>query len=115
VLQHVAVCCSALQQKICPLLSGSARLTRCIDAVCCSVLLCGAVSFDKVYRRSVLQRVAVWCSVVQCFAVCCSALEQKIRHPVSGSARLTRCIDALCCSVLQHDTVCCSVLQRVAV
>ena len=48
---------------------------QCV-AVCCSVLQC------------VLQRVAVCCSVLQCVAVCCSVLQ----------------CDILCCSV------CCSVL-----
>jgi len=48
---------------------------------------------------SMLQYVAVCCSVVQCVAVCCSALQ---------------CV-AVCCSVLQCVAVCCSVLQSVAV
>jgi len=48
---------------------------------------------------SVLQCVAVCCSVLQCVAVCCSVLQ---------------CV-AVCCSVLQCDAVYCSVLQCVAV
>jgi len=55
-------------------------LVQCV-AVCCSVLQC----------------VAVCCSVLKCIAVCCSALQ---------------CV-AVCCSVLQCVAVCCSVLQCV--
>jgi len=52
--------------------------------VWCSVVQCGAVCC------SVLQCGAVWCSVVQCGAVCCSVLQ---------------CV-AACCSVLQCVAVC---------
>jgi len=65
---------------------------QCV-AVCCSVLQCTAVCF------SVLQCVVVCCSVLQCVAVCSSVLQ---------------CV-AVCCSVLQCAAVGCSVLQCVAV
>jgi len=67
-------------------------MLQCV-AVCCSVLQCVAVCC------SVLQQVAVCCSVLQCVAVCCSKLQ---------------CV-AVCCSELQWVAVCCSVLQCVAV
>jgi len=50
---------------------------------------------------SVLQCVAVCCSVLQCVAVCCKVLQ--------GVARCGG--GALCCSVLQWAAVSCSVLQ----
>jgi len=67
---------------------------QCV-AVCCSVLLCVVV------YCSMLQCVAVCCSVLQCVAVWCSVLQ---------------CV-AVWCSVLQCVAVCCSVLhctQRIA-
>jgi len=48
---------------------------------------------------TLLQCVAVCCSVLQCVAVCCSVLQ---------------CVE-VCCSVLQCFAVCRSVLQCVAV
>ena len=62
--------------------------------------------------------VAVWCSVLQCVAVCCSVM-QKSAHDTRHSLKLTslqfalQCV-AVCCSVLQCVSVCCSVLQCVA-
>ena len=66
----------------------------------------------QITHHSVLQCVAVCCSVWQwvamcgslwqCVAVCCSALQRKL-HVI------------VCCSVLQCVAVCCSVLQCVAV
>jgi len=66
-------------------------------------VLCGEVCC------SVLQYVAVWCSVVQCGAVCYSL------EVLCGAlcCCVFECI-AVCCSVLQSVAVCCSVLQRVA-
>jgi len=54
VLQCVVVCCSVLQ---------------CV-AICCSVLQCAAVSYVRVVGRfqlgrSVLKRIAAFCSVLQ--------------------------------------------------
>ena len=64
---------------------------KCV-AMCCSVLqraavFCVAVprSSGKSLRHTVMQCVAVCCSVLQCVAVCCSVLQ---------------CV-SLCCSVLR--------------
>jgi len=65
---------------------------QCV-AVRCSVLQC--VQCVPV-RCSVLQCVAVSCSVLQCVAVCCSVLQ---------------CV-AVCCGVLQCVIVCRSVMQK---
>ena len=89
-----------------------------------------------VNRSSVLQYVAVCCSMLQYVAVCCSMLQCVVlqyvaglllSHPsllffspfleVVGYARPLQCV-AVCCSVLQYlagVAVCCSVLQCVAV
>ena len=77
------------------------QVAPCV-AVCCRVLQCVGTLlalFDQVAQHSVLQCVAVFCSMLQCVAVCCSMLQ---------------CV-AVCCSVLQYVAVCCSVLQYVAV
>ena len=55
---------------------------------------------------SVLQRVAVYCSVLQCVAVS--------KYDVNRSLSTQIC-DVMCCSMLQCVAVCCSVLQCVAV
>jgi len=57
VLQCGAVCCSVLQYDLAPNLS----------IVCCSVLQC----------------VAVCCSVLQCVAVCCSVLQYDLAPNLS--------------------------------
>jgi len=54
--------------------------------------------FSPVYC-SVLQCIAVCCGVLRCAAVCCIALQ----------------CDAACCSVLPCAAACCSVLPCVAV
>ena len=66
---------------------GASQL-RCV-AVCCSVAL----------FRSVVQCFALYCSVLLCIAVYCSVIQ------------LLQCV-AACCSVLQRVAVRCSVLQR---
>jgi len=53
VVQYVVVCCSELQCVVCV-------------AVCCSALQCGAFESDVRYEGC-----AVYCSVLQCVAVCC--------------------------------------------
>jgi len=85
-------------------------------AVCCGVLQCVDLTHAfnlwknprMPYLCSVLQRVALYCSVLQqqrptglstCVAVCCNVLQ---------------CV-AMCCSVMQCFTVWCSVVQCVAV
>ena len=64
-------------------------------AVWCSVLQCGAVCCTW---TALLQCVAVCCSVLQCVAVWCSVLHLD-------------CSVAVCCSVLQFVAVWCSVLH----
>jgi len=61
-------------------------------------------------RCSVLQRVAVSCSVLQC-AVKCGA---QLCIAQESLYCAVQCV-AVCCSVLQCVAVCCSVLQCVAV
>ena len=85
-----------------------ATLLQCV-AVCCSVLQCGVVC----------------CSAVQCVAVCQSQrnMQPSLPQPLvgcsvlalrAGDATLLHCV-AVCCSVLQCVVVCCSALQCVAV
>jgi len=62
---------------------------QCV-AVCCSVLECGGVC----------------CSVLQCVAVCCSVSLRKTLYTPWKTLYNT-----VCCSVLQCVAVCCSVLQ----
>ena len=84
---------------------------RC-DAVWCSVVQRGAVCC------SVFHFAAVWCSVVQCGAVWlvffnvlyCVVRSRHTRSPVE----LLQCV-AVRCSALQYVAVRCSVLQCVAV
>ena len=99
-------------------------MVQCV-AVCCSVLLVSNVYDTSIvyicvryeYRKcvryefrrsvydtsivSVLQCVAVCCSVLQCVAVCCSVL------------LVSNVYDTSIVSVLQCVAVCCSVLQCV--
>jgi len=81
VLQHVTVCCSALQfvpeDKSC-LASVSAR----------DVVRNASSAFTFAAMTPVLQCVAECCSALQCVAVCCSVLQ---------------CV-AVCCSVFQLET-----------
>jgi len=65
---------------------------QCV-AVWCTVLQCGALCC------SVVHCVAVWCTVLQCGAVCCSVVH---------------CV-AVWCTVVQCGAVCCSVVHCVAV
>jgi len=62
------------------------------------VLWCVAV------RCSVLQRISVYCSLLQCAAEC------RDWQCVAGCYSVVQC-DAVHCSVLQRGTACCSVLQ----
>ena len=101
--QVVAVCCSVLQGVAVQSVAVCCRVLQCV-AVCGSVRQCFAVCpstpcTGRFSVFSVLQCVAVCCSVLQCVAVCCSVLQ---------------CV-AACCSVLQRVAACCRVLQCVAV
>ena len=68
-------------------------------AVCCSVCLYLELCLDLDLNGLTVHSGGLCCSVLQCVAVCCSVLQ---------------CV-AVCCSVLQCVAVCCSVLQCVAV
>jgi len=97
-------------------------------AVCCSVLKCVAVSY---YIQTTWSVFLLYCSVLQCVAVYCSALQWVIISRPRGlsSSSVTVCCSVLqCCSellypdhlicrppLLQCVAVCCSVLQCVAV
>ena len=66
--------------------------------------------------QTVLQCVAVCCSVLQCVAVCCSVLHvlqcDDYAHTAARATQsLPDCV-AVCCSVLQYVAVC--VLSRLA-
>ena len=83
-------------------------------AVCCSVLQCVAVCCS-----------VVQCSVVQCVAVCCNVLKLlrcSLLQSFAEFRSMLQCVGqcvgqcvAVCCSVLQCVAVCCSVLQCGAV
>ena len=110
-LYNVAVCCSVLrdQPHVGRSLFACCSVLQCV-AVCCSVSQC--VADQPHVRRSlfacVLQCVAECCSVSQCVAVCRSVLQS-----VAESCSVSQCI-AECCSVSQCVAVCCSVLQCVS-
>ena len=78
------------------------RVLQCVVAVWCSVLQC----------------VAMCCSVLQCAAVCCSVLQCVIVYCSAAfgcfflACRTLQCV-AVCCSMLQYVAVCCSMLQCV--
>jgi len=66
---------------------------------------------------SMVQCVAVCCSVLQCVAVCCCVLQCVVMSVCAISAvwcSVLQCV-AVCCSVLQCVAVCCCMLQCVAV
>ena len=73
------------------------------NAVCCSVLQRVAVccsSLQCTVCYSVLQRVAACCSVLQCVAVCCRGATGRMFQFVTESCSVKQC-DAVCCSVMQ--------------
>jgi len=60
--------------------------------------------------------VAVWCSVLQCGAVCGSGAVWKANGlPLRGHYRAGNASVVVWCSVVQCVTVCCSLLQCIAV
>ena len=89
VLQFIIVCCSESFQ--------------------CMAMFCRVCALPRCMYCSVLQCVAVCCSVFQCVAVCCSVLQ----------CVAVRCIVlqfvAVFCSELQFVAECCIVLQCIAV
>jgi len=106
------------------------RVLRCVavGVVCCSgcsVLQCVAVCCSVLQRVAVI---AVWCSMLQCVAVCCRVSQLEFseasscneRALLSESSELLKCVIvcgsalqcvAAWCVVLQYAAVCCSVLQ----
>ena len=81
--------------------------TYTVGILCCSVLQCVAV------RCSVLQTyIHTWHLVLQSVAVCSSVL-QCVQCVADVHTHSASCV-AVCCSVLQCVAVCCSVLHCVA-
>jgi len=89
----------------------------CVVAMWCSVLQCVAVC----WRLFTLESIIFECraSHVCIVAVCCSVLQcvaacRSMLQCVAVCCRVLQCVTA-CCSMLQYVAVCCSVLQCVAV
>ena len=85
-------------------------------AVCCSVLQCVALRAGPTHLGAATCAFQVWCSVVQCGAVCCGVL-QRVAACCSVSQRAVAYYSALqrvavCCSVLQCHTLTPSQQQR---
>jgi len=55
-------------------------------------------------------RDTLWCSVVQCGALCCSVLYNMLHNVLRSCGSVVQCV-AVCCSVLQCVAVWCSVVQ----
>jgi len=79
-------------------------------AVCCSALQCDD---EYCHRHRAARNVAVCCSVLQRVAVCCSVVVSTV-IAIELSKPVLQCA-AVRCSVLQCVAVCCSVSQCVAV
>jgi len=88
-------------------------MLQCVAVWCSWVAVCRSkASQARCVRMSVLlQRVAAYCSVLQCVAMCCSVQIESKSYAFCENV----CIVAACCSVLQCVAVCCSVLQCVEV
>ena len=109
-------------------MDGASRVIQTSKARCSvlqSVTVCSSVFVCLVrFRRvSVVQCVAVCCSVLQCVAACCSVLQCVLQCVVvccglwkgcHAPFKQVKCV-AVCCSVLQCVAICCSMLQYVAV
>ena len=106
-LQCTATHCSTLPHI-------SKHYSRQVSGLCLCVAVCCSV-FAVFW--SVLQCVAVCCSVLQCGAMCCGELTTKIGQP--SCERTTFALFwnllAVCCSVFQCVEMCCSAMQCVAV
>ena len=95
---------------------------QCVSAVCCSVLqlqLPGGARHVSPYLACWYVCVAVCCiSVLQCVAVCCSVLQfvatRATRRRLTCPS-LSCWLVCVCCSVLQCVAVWCSVVQHCAV
>jgi len=72
----VAACCSVLQRIYIAYIYIYLCLIHVCKCVCVGVCTCLAVCIASVYKCcSVLQRVAMFGSLWQCFAVCCRMLQ----------------------------------------
>jgi len=81
---------------------------QCV-AACCSVLH-SCHTINRVLQ-CVAQRVAAYCSVLQCVAVRCSVLQcVAVRENARDTSVALQCV-AVCCSVLQCVAVCCSEIE----
>ena len=114
-LQRVAVWCCTIQTNPCihtHTCMCCSSMLQCL-ALCCSVFQCVAVSLRKPSPthpyRKVLQCIALGCTVLPCVALCCSVLQCLFKKI------LTHNHTGVCCNVLQCVAVCCIVLQCFAV
>jgi len=118
VLQCVAVCCAVFPTLVYTLSESTAEVPlqvlsvlQCV-AVCCSVLQCVAPCC------TVLHRVALCCTVFRSLIYTLSESNAEIPLQVPNKLhRVLQCV-AVCCSMLQYVAescaVCCSMLQYVA-
>jgi len=60
----------------------------------------------------VLQCIAVCCSALQHVAVCCAKLVGYAREPTKSNCCSVLWGVAMCCSVLQHIAACCSAVHK---
>ena len=79
-------------------------------AALCSVLQCIALCLSALFASAISYETIIYCSVLQHVAACCSAL---LRVAVCCSALFAWSMShetMFCCSMLQHVAACCSVL-----
>jgi len=109
-LQHTATHCNThVYDTIIANVYATSIVEVCtirVSPVFCSVLQCVAVCWWC--RMCSIQVSSVCCSVLQCVAVCCSVL-QCVDGVECVRYQYRQCV-AVCCSVLQCVAVCCSVL-----
>ena len=108
VLQCVAVCCTAIFN---PTIFSPTKKDLSRSAVCCGVVLRYVVACCSDIREC-----HHWCSVLQCVAVCCSVLQWYLRMPFNDATSQwvyqgQQCV-AVCCSVLQCVAVCYSDIRE---
>jgi len=95
-------------------------------AVWCSefgVVCCSVTPRDAENARNICTYASWVCSVLQCVAVCCSVLQRvlqcvavcvAVRHQDALCTHTAPAYAPWCCSVLKWVPVCCSVVQRAA-
>ena len=95
--------------------ANASGVLQCV-VVGCSGLQCVAVYCSVVPWRLLAPMRLVCYSVLQCVAVCSSALQRGVSSEAAcaNAFGVLQCV-AVCCSVLQCVAVCCSILQCVAV